>query len=90
MLNSLIQENLWQYVIMLFIQNNDIIWFLVIGFKLLASDIILTIFVNWDLQIIPILRAGLALAEHAATLLPATKTYHLGKNFVIELSGFLL
>ncbi|XP_078179089.1 uracil phosphoribosyltransferase-like [Carex rostrata] len=30
--------------------------------------------------IIPILRAGLALAEHAATLLPATKTYHLGMS----------
>ncbi|KAL7136401.1 hypothetical protein ABFS83_10G027800 [Erythranthe nasuta] len=28
--------------------------------------------------IIPILRAGLALAEHASSLLPATKTYHLG------------
>ncbi|KAL9245313.1 hypothetical protein vseg_018978 [Gypsophila vaccaria] len=28
--------------------------------------------------VIPILRAGLALAEHAATVLPATKTYHLG------------
>ncbi|XP_059667861.1 uracil phosphoribosyltransferase [Cornus florida] len=28
--------------------------------------------------IIPILRAGLALAEHAASVLPATKTYHLG------------
>uniref|UniRef100_A0A6V7QTF9 uracil phosphoribosyltransferase n=1 Tax=Ananas comosus var. bracteatus TaxID=296719 RepID=A0A6V7QTF9_ANACO len=28
--------------------------------------------------IIPILRAGLALAEHAASILPATRTYHLG------------
>ncbi|XVF55192.1 hypothetical protein PTKIN_Ptkin06aG0017200 [Pterospermum kingtungense] len=28
--------------------------------------------------IVPILRAGLALAEHASTILPATKTYHLG------------
>ncbi|XP_060202039.1 uracil phosphoribosyltransferase [Lycium barbarum] len=28
--------------------------------------------------IVPILRAGLALAEHAASILPATKTYHLG------------
>ncbi|XP_073266362.1 uracil phosphoribosyltransferase isoform X2 [Populus alba] len=28
--------------------------------------------------IIPILRAGLALAEHASSILPATKTYHLG------------
>ncbi|KAA8516377.1 hypothetical protein F0562_016670 [Nyssa sinensis] len=28
--------------------------------------------------VIPILRAGLALAEHAASVLPATKTYHLG------------
>ncbi|PNX92518.1 uracil phosphoribosyltransferase, partial [Trifolium pratense] len=27
--------------------------------------------------VIPILRAGLALAEHAASILPATKTYHL-------------
>lgn len=30
------------------------------------------------LKIIPILRAGLALAEHASSILPATKTYHLG------------
>ncbi|KAK9749304.1 hypothetical protein RND81_02G116500 [Saponaria officinalis] len=29
-------------------------------------------------MVIPILRAGLALAEHAASILPATKTYHLG------------
>ncbi|OEL20395.1 Uracil phosphoribosyltransferase [Dichanthelium oligosanthes] len=29
--------------------------------------------------VIPILRAGLALAEHASSILPATKTYHLGK-----------
>ncbi|KAK3037452.1 hypothetical protein RJ639_031946, partial [Escallonia herrerae] len=28
--------------------------------------------------IIPILRAGLALAEHASSILPATRTYHLG------------
>ncbi|CAI9098306.1 OLC1v1034929C1 [Oldenlandia corymbosa var. corymbosa] len=28
--------------------------------------------------IVPILRAGLALAEHAASVLPATKIYHLG------------
>ncbi|XP_027335547.1 uracil phosphoribosyltransferase isoform X2 [Abrus precatorius] len=28
--------------------------------------------------IIPILRAGLALSEHATSVLPATKTYHLG------------
>ncbi|KAI4354566.1 hypothetical protein L6164_003417 [Bauhinia variegata] len=28
--------------------------------------------------VVPILRAGLALAEHAASILPATKTYHLG------------
>ncbi|RDX86345.1 Uracil phosphoribosyltransferase, partial [Mucuna pruriens] len=28
--------------------------------------------------VIPILRAGLALAEHASLILPATKTYHLG------------
>lgn len=26
------------------------------------------------------MRAGLALAEHASSILPATKTYHLGKN----------
>lgn len=33
-------------------------------------------------QIVPILRAGLALAEHASSILPATKTYHLGtKNY---------
>ncbi|XP_074338581.1 uracil phosphoribosyltransferase-like [Apium graveolens] len=30
--------------------------------------------------IIPILRAGLALAEHASSVLPATKTYHLGMS----------
>ncbi|PKU69421.1 uracil phosphoribosyltransferase isoform X1 [Dendrobium catenatum] len=29
-------------------------------------------------MIVPILRAGLALAEHASSVLPATKTYHLG------------
>lgn len=34
------------------------------------------------LQIIPILRAGLALAEHASSVLPATKTYHLGKEWL--------
>ncbi|KAK6290517.1 PREDICTED: uracil phosphoribosyltransferase [Theobroma cacao] len=28
--------------------------------------------------IVPILRAGLSLAEHASSILPATKTYHLG------------
>ncbi|KAL5550267.1 hypothetical protein UlMin_000443 [Ulmus minor] len=28
--------------------------------------------------VIPILRAGLALAEHASSILPASKTYHLG------------
>ncbi|XP_028097614.1 uracil phosphoribosyltransferase-like isoform X2 [Camellia sinensis] len=28
--------------------------------------------------IVPILRAGLALAEHASSILPATRTYHLG------------
>ncbi|EXB36718.1 Uracil phosphoribosyltransferase [Morus notabilis] len=28
--------------------------------------------------VVPILRAGLALAEHAPSILPATKTYHLG------------
>ncbi|KAH1265675.1 Uracil phosphoribosyltransferase [Glycine max] len=33
--------------------------------------------------VIPILRAGLALAEHASSILPAIKTYHLGypRNF---------
>ncbi|THG13905.1 hypothetical protein TEA_016060 [Camellia sinensis var. sinensis] len=30
--------------------------------------------------IVPILRAGLALSEYASSILPATKTYHLGKN----------
>ncbi|XP_058734579.1 uracil phosphoribosyltransferase [Vicia villosa] len=30
--------------------------------------------------VIPILRAGLALAEHASSVLPATKTYHLGMS----------
>ncbi|WOH11069.1 hypothetical protein DCAR_0830548 [Daucus carota subsp. sativus] len=32
------------------------------------------------IAIIPILRAGLALAEHASSVLPATKTYHLGMS----------
>ncbi|KAK9127039.1 hypothetical protein Syun_015836 [Stephania yunnanensis] len=31
-------------------------------------------------MIVPILRAGLALVEHASSILPATKTYHLGKE----------
>uniref|UniRef100_I1J6X5 uracil phosphoribosyltransferase n=1 Tax=Glycine max TaxID=3847 RepID=I1J6X5_SOYBN len=31
-----------------------------------------------DWLVIPILRAGLALAEHASSILPAIKTYHLG------------
>ncbi|KAG8085808.1 hypothetical protein GUJ93_ZPchr0010g10283 [Zizania palustris] len=30
------------------------------------------------IMVVPILRAGLALAEHASSILPATKTYHLG------------
>ncbi|KAJ8624234.1 hypothetical protein MRB53_032764 [Persea americana] len=30
--------------------------------------------------IVPILRAGLALVEHASSILPATKTYHLGMS----------
>ncbi|KAG6500546.1 hypothetical protein ZIOFF_040394 [Zingiber officinale] len=34
---------------------------------------------NHPILIVPILRAGLALAEHASSVLPATKTYHLGK-----------
>lgn len=34
---------------------------------------------SFILQIVPILRAGLALVEHATSILPATKTYHLGK-----------
>ena len=33
-------------------------------------------------QVVPILRTGLALAEHASSMLPATKTYHIGKNKV--------
>ncbi|GFY83674.1 uracil phosphoribosyltransferase [Actinidia rufa] len=35
--------------------------------------------------IVPILRAGLALAEHASSILPATKTYHLGGTIVAAL-----
>ncbi|KAG8042953.1 hypothetical protein GUJ93_ZPchr0465g6497 [Zizania palustris] len=31
------------------------------------------------IMVVPILRAGLALAENASSILPATKTYHLGK-----------
>ncbi|PKI43435.1 hypothetical protein CRG98_036192 [Punica granatum] len=30
------------------------------------------------IMVVPILRAGLALAEHASSILPAMKTYHLG------------
>ncbi|XP_068341265.1 uracil phosphoribosyltransferase-like [Pyrus communis] len=30
------------------------------------------------ISVVPILRAGLALVEHASSILPATKTYHLG------------
>ncbi|KAG9157871.1 hypothetical protein Leryth_000047 [Lithospermum erythrorhizon] len=30
--------------------------------------------------IVPILRAGLALAEHASSVFPVTKTYHIGKK----------
>ncbi|XP_062119551.1 uracil phosphoribosyltransferase-like [Humulus lupulus] len=36
--------------------------------------------------VIPILRAGLALAEHASSILPATKTYHLGGTIVAALN----
>jgi uracil phosphoribosyltransferase len=34
-------------------------------------------------QIVPILRAGLALADLATSILPSTRTFHLGekKNF---------
>ncbi|KAI3742213.1 hypothetical protein L1987_59893 [Smallanthus sonchifolius] len=32
--------------------------------------------------VVPILRAGLALAEHASSILPATKTYHLGGTVI--------
>lgn len=31
-------------------------------------------------QVVSILRAGLALVEHASSILPATKTYHLGEK----------
>nr|DAD28317.1 TPA_asm: hypothetical protein HUJ06_029785 [Nelumbo nucifera] len=37
--------------------------------------------------IVPILRAGLALVEHASSVLPATKTYHLGKKSFIYRYG---
>ncbi|KAF1858947.1 hypothetical protein Lal_00000767 [Lupinus albus] len=37
--------------------------------------------------VIPILRAGLALAEHASSILPATKTYHLALNSVLPYGG---
>ncbi|RZR77885.1 hypothetical protein BHM03_00003093 [Ensete ventricosum] len=37
-----------------------------------------------DWLIVPILRAGLALAEHASSVLPATRTYHLGENKCIK------
>ncbi|KAJ9180659.1 hypothetical protein P3X46_008873 [Hevea brasiliensis] len=30
-----------------------------------------------NVAVVPILRAGLALAEHASSILPATKTYHI-------------
>ncbi|KAK6120328.1 hypothetical protein DH2020_046019 [Rehmannia glutinosa] len=35
-------------------------------------------FIEFSYNIVPILRAGLALAEHASSILPATNTYHLG------------
>uniref|UniRef100_A0A7N0RJH0 uracil phosphoribosyltransferase n=1 Tax=Kalanchoe fedtschenkoi TaxID=63787 RepID=A0A7N0RJH0_KALFE len=35
---------------------------------------------NVPIAIVPILRAGLALAEHASSILPAAKTYHLGAS----------
>nr|GEY95246.1 ribonuclease H-like domain, reverse transcriptase, RNA-dependent DNA polymerase [Tanacetum cinerariifolium] len=42
--------------------------------------------ITWSTQkqgtVIPILRVGLALAEHASSMLPATKTYHLGGTIV--------
>ncbi|KAG2685888.1 hypothetical protein I3760_10G147300 [Carya illinoinensis] len=36
--------------------------------------------------VVPILRAGLTLAEHASSILPATKTYHLGGTIVAALN----
>ncbi|KAG5068824.1 hypothetical protein JHK85_001201 [Glycine max] len=36
--------------------------------------------------VIPILRAGLALAEHASSILPAIKTYHLGNDTATGIS----
>lgn len=41
------------------------------------------LFLLFPCQIIPILRAGLALAEYASSVLPATKMYHLGKGIAI-------
>ncbi|MBA0666413.1 hypothetical protein Goklo_002825 [Gossypium klotzschianum] len=35
--------------------------------------------------IVPILRAGLTLAEHASSVFLATKTYHLGKVDILSL-----
>ncbi|GFY83677.1 uracil phosphoribosyltransferase [Actinidia rufa] len=40
--------------------------------------------------IVPILRAGLALAEHAPSILPATKTYHLVYEKIYILWEFLM
>ncbi|MBA0697895.1 hypothetical protein Goari_021414 [Gossypium aridum] len=37
------------------------------------------------IMIVPILRAGLTLAEHASSVFLATKTYHLGKVDILSL-----
>jgi hypothetical protein len=35
---------------------------------------------EWLWQVVPILRAGLVLVEHAGSVLPANQTYHVGNN----------
>ncbi|KAL6534311.1 hypothetical protein OROHE_013236 [Orobanche hederae] len=43
-----------------------------------SNQFTLLLFLELSDGIVPILRAGLALAEHASSVLPATNTYHLG------------
>ncbi|XP_034221961.1 uracil phosphoribosyltransferase isoform X2 [Prunus dulcis] len=38
------------------------------------------------ISVVPILRAGLALVEHASSILPATRTYHLGGTIVAAMN----
>ena len=64
------------------------IFFLAIHSLLIEHSLVHVLLSNY--QVIPILRAGLALAEHAPSVLPATKTYHLGKERFLFLDLFRL